>query len=71
VFRFFNLNKWSKLEKSLEQKPNILLSQFSIIAVIASLIQVINDLFNINYVAVGFDLVIVAIAIATFIFNEN
>lgn len=71
MFRFFNLNKWSKLEKSLEQKPNILLSQFSIIAVIASLIQVINDLFNINYIAVGFDLVIVGIAIATFIVNEN
>lgn len=71
MFRFFNLNKWSKLEKSLEQKPNILLSQFSIIAVIASLIQVINDLLNINYVAVGFDLVIVGIAIATFLVNEN
>ncbi|WKK74062.2 HAMP domain-containing sensor histidine kinase [Marivirga salinae] len=71
MIRFFNLNKWSKLEKSLEQKPNILLSQFSIIAVIAALIQVINDLFNTNYIAVGFDLIIVGIAVATYIVNEK
>jgi len=71
VVRFFNLNKWSKLEKSLEQKPNILLSQFSIIAVIAALIQVVNDLLNANFIAVGFDLIIVGIAVATFVVNEK
>jgi len=71
VFRFFNLNKWSSLEKSLAQKPNILLSQFSIIAVIAAMIQVINDAVNSNFVAVALDFVIVAIFVATYLLNEN
>jgi signal transduction histidine kinase len=71
VFRFLNLNKWSSLEKSLDQKPNILLSQFSIIAVLAALIQVVNDLFNYNFIAVAFDFIIVIIFIITFLFNEK
>jgi len=71
VIRFFNLNKWSKLDKSLQQKPNILLSQFSIIAILAALIQVINDVFNTNFVAVSLDFIIVIIFIGTFLLNEN
>jgi signal transduction histidine kinase len=59
------------LEKSLEQKPNILLSQFSIIAVIAALIQVVNDAFNLNFIAVAFDFIIVIIFIFTYLLNEN
>lgn len=59
------------MEKSLEQKPNILLSQFSIIAVIAALIQVVNDAFNLNFIAVAFDFVIVIIFILTYLLNEN
>jgi signal transduction histidine kinase len=71
VFRFFNLSKWSKLEKSLEQKPNILLSQFSVIAIIAGFIQVLNDILNFNYIAVSLDFVIVLIFASTFFFNER
>lgn len=59
------------MEKSLEQKPNILLSQFSIIAVIAALIQVVNDAFNLNFIAVAFDFIIVIIFIFTYLLNEN
>lgn len=71
MIRFFNLNKWSRLEKSLEEKPNILLSQFSIIAIIAALIQVVNDAFNSNLIAVSFDFIIVLIFIITFVLNEK
>lgn len=71
MIRFLNLNKWSKLEKSLQQKPNILLSQFSIIAVIAALIQVINDALNSNIVAVLFDFIIVFIFVITYLLNEK
>lgn len=71
MFRFFHLNKWSKLEKSLEQKPNILLSQFSIIAVLAALIQVVNDLLNYNFIAIALDFIIVIIFFVTFLLNEN
>jgi len=71
VFRFLNPNKWSRIEKELEQKPNILLSQFSIIAIIAAAIQIINDIWFLNFVAVGLDLIIVFIFIATFLINES
>ncbi|WP_176223684.1 sensor histidine kinase [Marivirga sericea] len=71
MFRFFILSKWSKLEKSLEQKPNILLSQFSVIAIIAGFSQVLNDILNFNYIAVSLDFVIVIIFLCTFIFNER
>ena len=71
MFRFFNLNEWSKLEKSLEQKPNILLSQFSVIAIIASLIEAVNDMIYYNYIAVFLDLALVIIFIFTFQLNEK
>jgi signal transduction histidine kinase len=71
VFRFFHLNKWSKLQKTLEQKPNILLTQFSIIAVIAALFQVINDLINSNYIAIALDFIIVIIFTITYFLNEG
>lgn len=71
MFKFFNINKWSNLERKLEQKPNILLSQFSVIAVLAAFIQVATDLINLNYVAVSFDFVIVLIFVFTYIFNEK
>jgi len=71
VFRFFHLNKWSRLEKSLAQKPNILLTQFSIIAILAAFIQIVNDALSLNYVAISLDFVIVFIFVVTFLFNEN
>ncbi|MGM0581163.1 MAG: sensor histidine kinase [Bacteroidota bacterium] len=71
MFRFFSLVKWSKLEKSLEQKPNILLSQFSLIAVLAAFIQIVNDAFNLNYIAILLDIVIVIIFFVTFLINEK
>ncbi|HET8859675.1 HAMP domain-containing sensor histidine kinase [Marivirga sp.] len=69
--RFFNLNAWSKIEKSLEQKPNILVSQFAIIAIIAAFFQVVNDLINTNYIAVMLDMVLAGIFIITFLVNEK
>ncbi|WP_375577573.1 HAMP domain-containing sensor histidine kinase [Marivirga tractuosa] len=71
MFRFFNLNKWSRLEKNLEQKPNILLSQFSIISVFAAFFQVVNDLWNLNFIAVFLDFIIVFIFLTTYIVNEK
>jgi len=71
VFRFFNLNKWSSIEKSLEQKPNILLSQFSIIAILAAIIQVVTDLLNLNFIAVALDFVVLIIFVSTFLLNEH
>jgi len=71
VFRFFHLNKWSRLEKSLAQKPNILLSQFSVIAILAAFIQVVNDALSFNYIAISLDFVIVLIFVVTFLFNEK
>jgi signal transduction histidine kinase len=59
------------LNKSLEQKPNILLSQFSIIAVIGAFIQFLNDVFNLNAWAAGIDLIMVITFVSTFLLNEN
>ncbi|MBK6264332.1 HAMP domain-containing histidine kinase [Marivirga sp. S37H4] len=71
MFKYFKLYNWSGIDKTLQQKPNIFLSQFSIIAIIACLIQIVNDTIYINYVAILLDLIVLLIPLTALILNEK
>lgn len=69
--KLITIDKWSRLEKTLEQKPNILLSQFALIAVIACIIQIINDSIFSNFYGVLFDIFVGAVFLLAYVFNER
>lgn len=62
---------WTKLEKTIEQKNNVLLSLFSILAMATAGIQIIIDLSHQNYIAVGMDISIVISMIIVYVINEK
>ena len=71
MIKVLNFSAWSKLDKTVEQKSNIFLSQFSVIAIIAAVISGIHDLFYESWPTVLIDLFIVAVFIICYWLNEK
>ncbi len=71
MVRYLKLYNWSGIDKTLEQKPNIFLSQFALIAIITCIIQIINDTLVSNYNAVALDFILLAVFITSFLLNER
>jgi hypothetical protein len=71
LVRYLKLYNWSGIDKTLEQKPNIFLSQFALIAIIACVIQIFNDALLSNFKAVGLDLVLLIVFLTSFLLNER
>lgn len=67
----FNINKITSIEHSLEQKPNILLAQFSVIAIFGAIIQIITDLIYFNFTAMAMDAVMLLIFLIAYVLNEK
>ncbi len=71
MVRYLKLYNWSGIDKTLEQKPNIFLSQFALIAIITCFIQMANDAIVGNFNAVGMDIFLLAVFIISFWLNER
>lgn len=69
--KFWKISNWSKIEKTLEQKPNILLSQFAIIGILVCIIQVLHDALYMSLNAVLFDLLILLPLAIAYWLNER
>lgn len=71
MVRYLKLYNWSGIDKTLEQKPNIFLSQFALIAILTCVIQIINDALVGNYNAVALDVILLVVFITAFLLNER
>jgi len=69
--KIFKFRMWSQLEKTVEQKSNIFLSQFSLIVVLGSLAAAIHDAIFESAITVLLDSVLVVIFFVTYLLNEN
>jgi signal transduction histidine kinase len=69
--RLFKISNWTKLDKTIEQKNNVMLSLFSILGMFTAGLQIIIDLFSENYFATAMDAVILITVIATYTLNEK
>jgi len=65
----FTLGDWSEVDKTNEQRGNVLLSLFAIISIFICLIQVIVDSFNGVYYGVLMDCIILLIVASTYLLN--
>lgn len=68
--KLFRLATWSGLEKTVEQKSNIFLSQFALIAMLAGVISFFHDLFFESWSTVLIDVIIVIIFASCYWINE-
>ncbi|GAB3337432.1 hypothetical protein GCM10027429_21840 [Marivirga atlantica] len=62
---------WSRLEKTVEQKSNIFLSQFALIVVLGSLAAAIHDAIFESAITVMLDSVLVVVFFVTYLLNES
>ncbi len=67
----FKISNWTKLDKTIEQKSNILLSLFSIIGIVATSLLILIDGLNKIYLGAAMDATILIMVIITYILNEN
>lgn len=66
-----NIDKWTSLDKTLEQRSNVLVSIFAVIGILASIIQVFNDLYHKNYLAVLLDGILILVLSLVYLLNEK
>lgn len=66
-----NVGRWTRLEKSLEQKPNVLLSLFSLLSIFLVLIQAINDILIGISLTLIFDAFIIGVLVIVYVLNEK
>ncbi|GAA5031472.1 hypothetical protein GCM10011506_20670 [Marivirga lumbricoides] len=71
MLKYLKIYNWSAIDKTLEQKPNIFLSQFSVIAVLACVIQIINDAIYTNIIAVILDVSVLLVFSLAYLLNER
>lgn len=69
--KLLSINQWSRLDKTLEQRPNVLLSQFAIIAMAGCIVQVINDAYWLSPNGVIMDSTVFAVFLFAYILNER
>ncbi|MDH5367022.1 MAG: HAMP domain-containing histidine kinase [Cyclobacteriaceae bacterium] len=66
-----NIDKWTNIDKTLEQRNNVLVSVFAIFGILFSSIQLLNDLYHNNYIATLMDGIIVLILGLVYLLNEK
>lgn len=71
MLKYLKIYNWSGINKTLAQKPNIFLSQFSVIAVLACIIQIVNDAIYANIIAVLLDSSVLLVFLLAYILNER
>jgi len=67
----YNFRMWSRLEKTVEQKSNIFLSHFALIAVAAAIISGLHDIFFESFATFSIDIIFAFIFLLCFWLNER
>ncbi len=67
----FKISSWSKLDRTIDQRSNVLLSVFSALGMVTIGLQIIIDSLNNVHLAVAIDVVMLIAVIITYILNEK
>ena len=67
----FKIDKWTRIDKTLEQRNNILVSVFAIFGLFASTMQFLNDLYHKSYYSTEMDALIIFVFLSVYFLNER
>lgn len=67
----FNIDKWTNIDKTLEQRNNLLVSIFSVIGIVFTSLQLINAIYHKLQLAVIINSGVILILIAVYVINEK
>ena len=69
--KIIDIRNWTRLEKTIEQKSNVLLSLFAMLGMITTAIQMVVDTVNELYIGVGIDSTLFAFLVIIYFMNEK